>query len=411
MKKNIFYGWINVFLCFAIIFIGTGIAALTFSIYTIPFTEYYSISRTTYSLSRSISSACGALTYFFYGPIVKRIGIKKSIVIGLLMYGIAFLLYASGLGVWTLFMGAVVAGIFGGFIGNTALAPIINNWFYEKRGLLIGIISAASGIGGSLFSPVLGMILEKFGWRMSCLLTAVLLFMCAIPVGLGLIIHPQTKGQKPMGNITISQTVKSDGYSMSDIWRDWRFYATILAFLLVHMSNGPSYYDVTPHMLDIGYPTLTVTGIMMVVLLICNAGAKPIMGFLNDKFGVAAIMILTCSLSAVGAVMMSFLVPDRNWFGILCVILIGSGTPISTIAVPLFLTRIFGSKEYGTVMGITLAFGYVGTTAGTPVSSFLFDKTGSYQLSYQLDAVLMLIALMLFLLILVSRKTRNTVFH
>lgn len=410
MKKNGCYGWINVVLCCLIIFIGTGIAYLTFSIYTLPFTEFYHISRTTYSLSRSLSSACGALVYFFYGPIVKKLGIKRSIVIGLIMNGIAFLLYASGIGVWTLFLGAIIAGLFGGFIGNTALAPIINNWFYEKRGLLLGIIAASSGIGGSVFSPVLGLILEEYGWQWSCLITALLLLVCAVPVALWLVITPQEKGQEPFGKKTTAVQISSEGYPMRDIWKDWRFWFTLIGFLLVHMSNSPAYNNVTPHMLDMGFSTLKVTGIMMVILLICNAGAKPLMGIINDKYGVIAIILATCSLSVVGAFMMAFLDAGQDWYGILCVIFIGCGTPISTIAVPLFLVRVFGNKEYATVMGLTLAFGYVGTTAGTPLSNYLFDLTGSYNLSYQVNALFMAIALILFVSVLICKKTKENVF-
>jgi OFA family oxalate/formate antiporter-like MFS transporter len=410
VKKTRFYGWTSAALCFIIVFIGTGIAALTFSIYTLPVTEHYAISRTTYSFTRSISSVCGAVTYFFYGPLVKRMGLKRSIVISLMMNGIAFLLYASGFGVWTLFLGAIVSGVFGGFIGNSALVQIVNNWFNIKRGLIIGIICAASGIGGSIFSPVLGIILERFGWQISCLLTAALLILCAVPVFFLLVINPWEKGQQPLGKPVVRSASTAEGYSMSDIWRDWRFWLTLMAFLLVHTSNSPSYFNVTPHMLDTGYASLTITGVMMVILLICNAGAKPLMGIASDKLGVIAVVVATCSLSAAGALMMSFLQPEQDWYGILCVVLIGSGTPISTVAVPLILTRVFGSKEYGTVMGLTLAFGYIGTTCGTPLSNYLFDLTGSYNISYQLNAALMVIAMIMLVLVLICPKTQETVF-
>ena len=405
-EEKLFYGWINIILCFMIIFIGTGIGMLTFSIYTVPFTEHYRISRTLYSLSRSISSACGAAVYFFYGPIVKKVGLKNSVVAGLIAYGAAFLLYGSGFGVWSLFLGAVITGLFGGFIGNSALAPIVNNWFNEKRGLLIGIISAASGIGGSIFSPVLGVVLERFGWQASCLLTAVLLLICAVPVWILMKVTPQEKGLRPLGVPQESGAETTEGLTMSEILRGWRFYLTLAGFLLVHMSNSPAYYNVTPHMIDTGYSTMTVTGVMMVVLLICNAGAKPLMGIVNDRCGVLWVMIATCALSAAGALMMAFLVPGQNWYGVLCVILIGSGTPISTIAIPLFLNRVFGSREYGTVMGLTLAVGYIGTTVGTPLANYLFDRSGSYDSSYVLEALFMGIALLFFLAVLAGRRTR-----
>ena len=152
MGAKKFYGWISASVCFLIVFFVTGVAALTFNIFTIPVTEYYDISRTAYSITSSISSVLGAVFYFCYGPLVKKIGVKRSILGGLILLSLSYWLFASGFGVWTLYAKAIISGVSGVFVSTSVLTQIINNWFNEKRGLVIGVVCAASGIFSLKFS-------------------------------------------------------------------------------------------------------------------------------------------------------------------------------------------------------------------------------------------------------------------
>ena len=198
-QTKVFYGWISAAVCFLVVFCNTGAAALTFNIFTIPVTEHYGISRTSYSITVSLASVISAICYFCYGPAVKKIGVKRSIVIGLAMYGLGLGLFASEFGVWTLYAKAVLCGVAGVLISSSVLTQIINNWFWERRGLLIGIICAASGIGGSVFSPILGVILERSGWQAACLLLCALVLICVPVTWAFLSIDPKEKGCAPLG--------------------------------------------------------------------------------------------------------------------------------------------------------------------------------------------------------------------
>ena len=406
--KRRFYGWSSASICFIIVFCATGVAALTFNIFTIPVTEYYGISRTAYSITSSISSALGAIGYFCYGPAVKKIGVKRSILLGLLLMGLAYLLFASGIGVWTLYAKAIISGTASVFVSTSVLTQIINNWFNEERGLVIGVVCAASGIGGSLFSPILGFVLEKFGWQVACGIDALLILLCVPLVWLFLYIEPKEKGMEPLGGYSKAQAHgEKTGLTMPQTLRDWRFWLIALSLFTIHFANNPSYNNVTPHLIDSGMDPLYVTGIVMVVLLICNASAKPVMGMVSDKLGVLPVVLITCGLSTVSSIMMAFADRFEGWYSIFTVIVLGAGTPITTVVIPLIINRVFGTREYNTIMGFILAAGYVGTTVGTPVSNYIYDITGSYNLSYILCAAFAGATLVMLSVVLNSRKTRD----
>lgn len=408
-KPKFFYGWVSAAVCFLIVFAATGAAALTFNIFTIPVTEHYGISRTGYSITVSLASVISAVCYFCYGPSVRKIGVKRSIIIGLCMYGLGLGLFASGLGVWTLYAKAVFCGIAGVFISSSVLTQIINNWFVEKRGLLIGIICAASGIGGSVFSPILGAVLEKSGWQTACLLLCFLVLFCVPVAWLFLSIDPGEKGSTAYGSKphAIKHDAREESMHTGKLLKDYRFWLITLAVFFINFSMTPSYNNVTPHLIDSGFAPLWVTGIAMVVLLISNAAAKPVMGILNDRFGVLSTILITCILCTAAPFMMSFAGRSGSAFAVTTVALLGFGTPVTTVVIPLVISRIFPAKAYNTMIGLTMAAGYIGTTLGTPISNYIYDTSGSYRASYWISAVTAAVTLILMLLSLIRKDRRG----
>jgi predicted MFS family arabinose efflux permease len=81
-------------------------------------------------------------------------------------------------------------------------AVVATRWFDERRGLVLGALSAANATGQLVFLPLLASLVEQRGWRSACLLVAgvavvvfaiVLLFMRDRPQDLGL----ERYGQRP----------------------------------------------------------------------------------------------------------------------------------------------------------------------------------------------------------------------
>ena len=50
---------------------------------------------------------------------------------------------------------------------------VATRWFDERRGLVLGTLSAANATGQLVFLPLLAVLVEQRGWRTACLLVAV----------------------------------------------------------------------------------------------------------------------------------------------------------------------------------------------------------------------------------------------
>lgn len=74
-------------------------------------------------------------------------------------------------------------GVVGGIsTGCTYIASliIIAEWFDKKRGIATGITMAGSGVGSFVFAPVVGKLIDQFGWRFAMSICACIILQCAV---------------------------------------------------------------------------------------------------------------------------------------------------------------------------------------------------------------------------------------
>ena len=100
--------------------------------------------------------------------------------------------------------------------GMTALvlgATVVNRWFAEQRGLVMGMLTASTATGQLLFLPLLAMIVEDLGWR-----TAVLGVACAALLSVGL----------PAAANAASGAYGAQGYGTTMYQTNWLYWGSVI---------------------------------------------------------------------------------------------------------------------------------------------------------------------------------------
>ena len=90
---------------------------------------------------------------------------RKIQCISIIGFALSYASYSLAQNAIHLYISSVFIGV---FWLNSALIPVsmmITNWFAKKRGLAMSIAMAGIGVGGTIFSPIVTMLLEKYGWR------------------------------------------------------------------------------------------------------------------------------------------------------------------------------------------------------------------------------------------------------
>lgn len=122
----------------------------------------WALDLATYPMSVMI--ACGGISAAIFGSLPAKIGIRKTMALGGLLYGSGWGL--ASLGVATHNIGLLYAGNFicGMGYGCAYTPPIqaLIEWFPDKKGLASGLVIAGFGSGALFFTPMMNMMTSKF---------------------------------------------------------------------------------------------------------------------------------------------------------------------------------------------------------------------------------------------------------
>jgi MFS family permease len=164
-NRDIHYGWIVVAVTFGALLTTAGAMSMP-GLLLVPLQTEFGWSNATISTALSLRMVVFGLMAPFAAALMVRFGLRAIMLSALTITtaGIGLTAFVSQPWQLTLLWGLVV----GGGTGLTALvlgATVANIWFYERRGLVIGLMTASSASGQLLFMPAFARIDELFGWR------------------------------------------------------------------------------------------------------------------------------------------------------------------------------------------------------------------------------------------------------
>ncbi len=400
-KKN--YHWVIAVVALLQVFIHTGIGNNFASVFVEPVCEGMGISRASFSMAYSMKSVAALAVCFFSGSIFGRLGYRRSAFIGLVSAAGGYLLFAYAKNMFFAYVACFIIGASNGLCATAGVTRIVSDWFVRYRGTVLGLVTAASGLGGSIFCVIQIAVTEAFSWRVALTATTVILLVLALFVVLFTRNKPQEMGLCPFGDgeETVHRRRKiSDnafpGLPMKALVKRPVFYLMILCIFLCNWGNYSVLNVVIPHFKDLGFSAAKATALQSILLLLM-AGTKFTTGFLSDRFG-AKKVTLFCVLAGISSLS---LLPFAKTFpaAVFAVLLHAISMPLNTVMISLLSFSLFGYNGQKQYVGIFLSIIYVANMITTPVTNGMRDVFGSYRLPFFLSASLMILAFFLYLLL------------
>ena len=156
-----------------------GVAAVTFvaiigaagfratpGVLIVPLQEEFGWGRSTISLAVSINLLLFGLTAPFAAALMERFGIRRVVATALTLVATGSALTTQMTQSWQLIAcWGVLVGVGTGSMALVFGATVANRWFTERRGLVVGILTAASATGQLIFLPLLAGLVDSSGWR------------------------------------------------------------------------------------------------------------------------------------------------------------------------------------------------------------------------------------------------------
>lgn len=198
--RHIHYGWVVVAATFLISLVTAGAIGAP-GVMIIPLEKEFGWSNAEISSSSALRLMLFGLIGPFAAAFMNRFGLRIVGTIALLVTAAGIIGSFFMTEVWQLIaLWGLLVGVGAGVTGSVFGATVATRWFTEKRGLVVGLLTASTATGQLVFLPVLAKLTDLYGWRMALVF---LLTLLALALVTGLILvrdRPSDLGMTPYGD-------------------------------------------------------------------------------------------------------------------------------------------------------------------------------------------------------------------
>lgn len=370
------YGFVIVFCCCLIMGIDVALVFSCAGIFYAPVSDALGVSIGTFGLYMSISYIASTLMLPLAGRLIERYGSRRLLTLNSMLLGVCVAAMGLFSAVWEFYAAGVLMGITLAFLLYLSFPILVNAWFRTKVGLMIGICSAASGIGGMIFNPIGGAIISEHGWRWAYITFGALILLVVTPL-LGLLLRdrPEDKGLLPYGcrpaeTRTSSESDSSataeahvgpsaselQGVTYSDAIRMPVFYAVLL-FAFIMMAVSTLNLFIPKYMTLSGFSEVDAS-LAAAAVMAGVTGGKLLLGAINDRN--CLLGVLVCTLFGVAGILILLLAPATMWIMMTGCFLFGWEYAGVTVQTAMLTSHAFGKRHYTRIyamISIALAAG------------------------------------------------------
>lgn len=410
------YAWIMAAMTFIVLIGSSGFRSAP-GVLIVPLQEAFGWDRATISLAVSIN----LILYGFMGPfaaaMMERFGIRRVLTGALITISTGAFLTIFMTQPWQLYLlWGVAVGLGTGSMATVLAATVANRWFVARRGLVIGLLTAASATGQLVFLPGLAWLASNHGWQTVSITIAlatlavlpiVLIFARNSPEDLGLLRYGATGDEPPPGPKRNPIVAAFDSLKLavgsSAFW--------LLAgsfFICGATTNGLIGTHFIPAGVDHGMTELAAANLLALIGIFDIIGTTA-SGWLTDRFDPRRLLFAYYGLRGLSLILLPFAF-DLPQFALIAFIVFYGLDWVATVPPTIALaTQSFGIGSAALVYGWIFAAHQLGAATAAYIAGVLRTEQGDYGLAFTSAGYLSLVAAGLVLLINRGSKRRSTV--
>ena len=416
------YKWVIAGTAFLVIGMAWGSTG-AYGVFVTPLTQDMGWSRTAVSTAYSINMM---VAFSFGGWLSDRWNVRGVITVAGIITGAGWLLSGWSNDLWQVYMFyGFIAGV---GLGGTAtpLTTIVVRWFPQRPGTALGIIYAGFG-GASAILPIIAELLISIdGWRFGFRGLSFLIWGAFI-VGVILLREPpaatvpsssapqranpgdsSVSGERPSRSST--QASSGQGYSLDfkSALRTMPFWTVFAMMFCADLGLNMIMVHLVPQSIDAGIGSsiaatfLTVTGLAMMIGTMAG-------GVLGDQIGArrtylgSMVLICIALIWLTGSIWVT--ASPEVWTYYLFAVVFGLGTGGWFPQIAVLATRMFGTRELGSIFGALLVGAGLGGVVGPILAGYVFDTLGSYRIAFVIATCVAFVAVLLATLLDDSRRS------
>ncbi|MBN8891593.1 MAG: MFS transporter [Rhodospirillales bacterium 70-18] len=291
-RRGIHYGWVMAAITF-VTALSTSAAMGMPGVLLTPLRQEFGWDTTDISGPLALRLLLYGLMAPFAAALIQRYGVTRvvAVAVGLIVAGVALATQMTAL--WELWVTwGVMLGIATGMTALVLGATVSSRWFTARRGLVLGMLTAANATGQLLFLPLAAWLAEHAGWRYALLPATAACFVALVLMVLFAADHPGSLGLAPYGETTVTPppartthgAVRTSFTALADASGSRVFWALFFTFFVCGLStNGLVQTHFIPLCLDMGLAQVQAASMLAMMGAFDFVGTI-LSGWLSDRY-------------------------------------------------------------------------------------------------------------------------------
>jgi MFS family permease len=399
---RVHWAWVVAAVSFVAILGAAGFRSVP-GVFMNPLHHEFGWSHGTVGLAMSVNMTLFGLTAPFAAALMDRFGVRRVLSVALLLIALGSALSLTMTASWQLVLcWGVLVGIGTGSISMGFVATVSTRWFEQRRGLVTGVLTAASATGQLIFLPIIAEVTTRHGWRWAALIVAAAAVSVVPLVVAFMRDYPQDKGLTAYGATASSVPEVLPTGTFRAAFDGLRIGARVPAFWLLAGSfaicgattNGLIGTHFIPAANDHGMPTTVAAGLLAMIGILDVAGTI-CSGWLTDRVDPKLLLVVYYAGRGISLLLLPSLLAPHTEPGTWVFVLFYGLDWVATVPPTIVLCRNYFGARSPVVFGWVFASHQLGAAAAAAGAGWLRDLQGSYDTAFYLAAGLCAIAAVL----------------
>ena len=343
-----------------------------FPLFVLPMMESFGWSLPLVNGAATIGLMTAGLCAYPIGALIDRHGGRVVMGVGSLGVATLLALWSSVTHVYQFYLIWVGLGACMAAVLYDPVFIVLTRRFNSDAKHAITLVTLIAGFSGTIFIPLVELMLELLSWRQALVILAVGNLLFCVPIHFLMVPNGNTG---PAGHVSEEQSTGSSTRAlMSKRLRDPVFWGLALWFTACSGTAAGILFQIVPYLKSIGVDQAVM---LMTVALI---GPMQVMGRIivmsfGEKMNISTVGGCISLLMPLSVLCLVFLPPELRWLGFFSVSF-GLANGIFTIIRGIAPADWLGQEEYGRLMG-ALGFPSMLATALAPLmTAIVWSKTG-----------------------------------
>ncbi|WP_395310373.1 MFS transporter [Mycobacterium sp. AMU20-3851] len=358
-----------------------------------PLHQEFGWSHGTVGLAMAVNMTLYGVTAPFAAALMDRFGVRPVLSGALLLIASGSALSVVMTADWQLILlWGVLVGVGTGAISMGFVATVATRWFESRRGLVTGVLTAASATGQLIFLPVVAEVTTRHGWRWASLIVAAAALAVVPLVAAFMRNHPRDLGLTAYGADTDvvaelpTGTFRAAFDGLLIGLRSRPFWLLAASFAICGMTtNGLIGTHFIPAANDHGMPTTLAAGLLATIGILDVAGTV-FSGWLTDRVDPRLLLCVYYAGRGISLLLLPALLSPHAEPGTWVFIIFYGLDWVATVPPTIVLCRDFFGTRSPVVFGWVFASHQLGAAVAAAGAGWIRDLQGSYDLAFYLAA-------------------------